>query len=67
MKKYLKKLYRRLYSFFNNNNIIYNVQFGSRQQYSISHALINRTENIRKALGDGNIGYEVFVDKQKSF
>ena len=27
-----------------------------RQQYSTSHALINTTENIRKALDDGNIG-----------
>ena len=31
------------------------------------HALINITENIRKALDDGNIGCEVFVDLQKVF
>ena len=28
----------------------------------VSHALINITENIRKALDDGNIGCGVFVD-----
>ena len=55
LKKYLKKLmYKRLYTFLNNNNIIY-IQFGFRQQYFTSHALINITENIRKALDDGNV------------
>ena len=64
--KILEKLmYKRLYIFLNNNNIIYN--FGFRQQYSTSHALINITENIRKALDDGNIGCGVFVDLQKAF
>ena len=45
-----KLMYKRLYTFFNNNNIIYNIQFGFRQQRSTSHALINLTENIGKAL-----------------
>ena len=62
-----KLMYKRLYTFLNNNNIIYNLQFGFRQQYSTSHALINITENIRKALDDGNIGCGVFVDLQKAF
>ena len=62
-----KLLYKRLYTFLNNNNIIYNLQFGFRQQYSISHALINITENIRKALDYGNIGCGVFIDLQKAF
>ena len=50
-----KLMYKRLYT------------FGFRQQYSTSHALINITENIRKALDDGNIGCGVFVDLQKAF
>ena len=63
MKKILEQLvYKRLYTFLNNSNIIYNLQFGFRQQFSISHALINKTENIRKALDDGNIVCGVFVD-----
>ena len=60
-------MYKRLYTFLNNNNIIYNLQFGFRQQYSASHILINVTENIRKALDDGDIGCGVFVDLQKAF
>ena len=62
-----KLMYTRLYTFFDNNNIIYDLPFGFRQQYSTSHALINITENIRKALDDGNIGCGVFVDLQKAF
>ena len=60
-------MYKRLYTFLNNNNIIYNLQFGFRQQYSTSHTLINITESIGKALDDGNIGCGVFVDLQKAF
>ena len=60
-------MHKRLYTFLNKNNVIYNLQFGFRQQYSTSHALINITENIRKALDDGNIGCGVFVDLQKAF
>ena len=61
--KILEKLmYKILYAFLNNIDIIYNLQFGSRQQYSTSHALINITENIRKALDDGNVGCRVFCD-----
>ena len=60
-------MYKRLYTFLNNDNIIYNLQFGIRQHNSISHFLINITENIRKALDEGNIGCAVFVDLQKAF
>ena len=68
IEKILEKLmYKRLYAFLDYNNIIYDLQFGFRQQYSTSHALINITENIRKALYDANIGCGVFVDLQKAF
>ena len=60
-------MYKRLYTFLNNNNIIYNLQFGVRQQYSTSHALINVIENIGKALDDGNMDCGVFVYLQKAF
>ena len=42
-------------------------KFGFRQKYSISQALINITENIRKALDDWNMGCAAFVDLQKAF
>ena len=55
-------MYKRLYTFLNKNNVIYNLQFGFRQQYSISHALINITEHISRAPDDGNIFCQIFVD-----
>ena len=68
VKKILEKLmYKRLYTFLNSNNILYNLQIGFRQQYSTSHALVNITENITKALDGGNIGRGIFVDLQKAF
>ena len=68
IEKILERLmYKRLYTFVSNNNIIYNLQFGFRQQYSTSHAWINITKNIWKALDDRNTGYRIFVDIQKAF
>ena len=55
----MRNKYKRLQTFLNNNNIIYNLQFEFRQQYSTSHALTNITENIRKVLDDEDIGCEV--------
>ena len=60
-------MYKRSYTFLNTNNIIFNILFGYRQQYSTSHTLINITENIKEALDEGNIGCGVFVDLQKVF
>ena len=66
-KKLEKLMYKRLYTFLDYNNIIYDLQLGFIQQYSTSHALINITENIRKALDDGNIDCRVFTDLKKAF
>ena len=60
---------KRLYTFINNNNVIYNLRFGFRQyttyaQYTKSHVLINIIENQRKALVDRNKGCRGFTDLQ---
>ena len=62
-----KLLYKRLYTFLDNENIIYDLQFVFRQQYSTSHVFFNMTENIKKALDYEYIGCGVFVDLQKAF
>ena len=63
LRKYSKKcMHKRLYTFLNSNNIIYNLQFSFRQHYSTLHALININENIRKALDEGNIVCGVSVN-----
>ena len=42
--KILKKImYTRIFKFFNNNKLFYPLQFGFRQNYSTTHALISLT------------------------
>ena len=60
-------MYKRIYKFFSENNIIHPLKFGFRQQYSTFHALISLIEDIRKNLDKGNIGCGIFVDLQKAF
>ena len=60
-------MYSRIFKFFNDSNSIYPLQFGFRQKYSTTHALISLTEDIRKNLGKGNVGCGIFVDLQKAF
>ena len=67
IEKILEKLmYKRVYQFLTENNIIYDLQFGFRKNFSTAHALINLTENIRQALDEGYIVCGIFVDLQKS-
>ena len=60
-------MHNRVYNSFTQNNLIYQLQFGFRQQYFTFDALISLIEHIRKNLDKGNIGYGIFVDLQKSF
>ena len=60
-------MYKQVYNFLTENNITYDLQFGFRQKFAASHALINLTENIRQALDKGYIGCGIFVDLQKAF
>ena len=60
-------MYNRIFKFFNDNNSIYPLQFGFRQKFSTTHALISLTEDIRKNLDEGNIGCDIFVDLQEAF
>ena len=68
IEKILEKLmYKRVYQFLTENNIIYDLQFGFRQNFSAAHALINLTENTRQALDEGYIECGTFVDLEKTF
>ena len=60
-------MHNRLYKFLNDNNIISPVQFGFRQKYSASFALIHLTETIKQALDQGKYSCGIFVDLQKAF
>ena len=68
VEKILEKLmYKRVYNFLTENNTIYDLQFGFRQIFSTSHALINLTKNKRQALDEKYIGCGIFVDLHKAF
>ena len=60
-------MYNRLYNFFESNNLIYSHQFGFRQKFSTSYALIDLTENIKKNIDQGYFGCGIFVDFEKAF
>ena len=61
-------VHKRLYSFLNKYNCIYELQFGFRAQHSTNHALLSLTKNIREALDikGGKFACGVF-DLQKAF
>ena len=59
-------MYKRVYQFLTEKNIIYDLQFGFRQNFSTAHALINLTENVRKALDEKYIGCGIILDLQKA-
>ena len=64
-----KIVYKRLYSFLNKYNCIYELQFGFRAKHSTNHALLSLTEKIREALDSmgGKFACGVFIDLQKAF
>ena len=60
-------MYSRIFKFLNDNSSIYPLQFGLRQRFSTTDALISITEDITKNLDEGNISCGIFVDLQKAF
>ena len=66
--KILEKLmYNRIYSFLEENNLIYDLQFGFRKSYSTTLALLSLTENINHQVDNGKFGCGIFIDFQKAF
>ena len=62
-----KLLHERLYSFLEQNNSIYDLQFGFRALHSTNHALISISEQIESSLDKNNFARGVFLDFQKAF
>ena len=60
-------MYNRIYNFFEDQNVLYSLQFGFRAKHSTLHALISMTECIKKTIDDGMFGIGVFIDLQKAF
>ena len=60
-------VYNHLYKFFEDNKLVYNLQFGFQQKHSTTHALIHLTEKIWEKLDSGKYGCRIFVNFQKAF
>ena len=60
-------MHKRVNNFIDLKSLLYKHQYGFRNKHSTSHALINITENIRKALDNDNFAFGIFVDFQKAF
>ena len=53
--------------FLEKNKVICSLQFGFRQNYSTSYALIHLTETIKQSLDQGLFSCGIFVDLQNAF
>ena len=62
-----KLIHKRLYTFLEISNCLFNYQFGFQNHLSTNYALVSITEKIRKALDDGKYARAVFLDFQKAF
>ena len=60
-------MHSRLYNFLSIHNCIYDLQFGFRNKHSTNHALLDLTEDIRKALDGNSFAVGIFIDLQKAF
>ena len=56
---------KRITKFLNNNNLIDQLQFGFRHNYSNNHALNNLSEDIRKNLDEGKVGCGILYNFKK--
>ena len=61
-----KIMYRRLYRFLAEHNVLYSLQFGFQEQHSIDHALVSLTEAIRNTLDNKKFGCGIFIVLQKA-
>ena len=62
-----KIMHSRLYEFLENNDILFENQFGFRKYKSTIHALIQITEQIRESIDNKKFGCGIFIDLRKAF
>ena len=62
-----KIMHKNLYSFLENQDILYHNQFGFRKNNSTVYALAQITEMIKKSIDTGKFGCGIFIDLRKAF
>ena len=61
-------MYNRLYKYLNENNILYEKQFGFQSEYSINDAIVQSVDKIFDSFEKGQfITLDVFIDLSKAF
>ena len=65
--KILEKIMHQRLSSLDKNKLIYSLQFGFKQNYFTSYALIHLTETIKQCLDQVLFSCSIFVDLQKAF
>ena len=60
-------MHKRLYDFLQENNILFQNQFGFRKNNSTTFALIQITEKIKETIDDQRYGCGIFIDLRKAF
>ena len=62
-----KIVYRQLYDYFNENNLIYDSQYGFRQLHSTELAALEITDRISQNLDKGKLPITIYLDLSKAF
>ena len=60
-------MHKWLYSFLENNDILFHNQYGFRRNNSTVFALIQITEKIKSSIDNGKFGCGIFIDLRKAF
>ena len=60
-------MHKRLYKFLDDNNILYDKQFGFRKNNSTIFSLIEITEKIKESIDNKKFGCGIFIDLRKAF
>ena len=66
-KVFERVMYNRIDKFLEDNNIIYDLQYGFRKKHSTNHALLSIVEKIRNNMDNKMFTCGVFVDLEKAF
>ena len=62
-----KAMHKRLYSFLEQHNILFQNQFGFRKNNSTTFALLEITERIKETIDNQKYGCGIFIDLRKAF
>ena len=62
-----KLMHKRLYKFLDDNNILYDKQYGFRKNNSTIFSLIEITEKIKESIDNRKFGCGIFIDLRKAF